>query len=69
MSNDDRRSHWNSIYTTKNEDEVSWFEQSPDLSLELLREAGLRTDMAVVDIGGGASVAFHLIRFFLTLCG
>lgn len=55
MNNEDRRSHWNSVYTTKNEDEVSWFEQNPDLSVELLREAGLATDMAVIDIGGGAS--------------
>lgn len=55
MSNNDRRSHWDSVYTTKNEAEVSWFEPSPDLSLALLREAGLQTDMAVVDVGGGAS--------------
>lgn len=55
MSNDDRRSHWESVYTTKNEDEVSWFETSPDVSLELLHEAGLKTNMAVVDVGGGAS--------------
>ncbi len=55
MSNDDRRSHWDSVYTAKNEEEVSWFEPSPDLSLELLAQAGLKTDMAVVDVGGGAS--------------
>lgn len=55
MSKDDRLSHWDSVYTTKNEDEVSWFEPSPDLSLELLSEAGLRPDMSIVDIGGGAS--------------
>ncbi|MBU1303990.1 MAG: class I SAM-dependent methyltransferase [Alphaproteobacteria bacterium] len=55
MSKDDRLSHWDSVYTAKNEDEVSWFEPSPDLSLELLSEAGLRTDMSFVDIGGGAS--------------
>ena len=55
MSNDDRRSHWDGVYSTKSEDAVSWFEPSPDISLALLREAGLQTDMAVVDIGGGAS--------------
>ena len=55
MSNDDRQAHWDGVYSTKSEDAVSWFEPSPDISLALLREAGLQTDMAVVDIGGGAS--------------
>ena len=55
MSNDDRQAHWDGVYSTKSEDAVSWFEPSPDISLALLREAGLQTDMAVVDVGGGAS--------------
>jgi SAM-dependent methyltransferase len=51
----ERESHWQGVYTTKAEDAVSWFEESPDLSLALLDEAGLDASHAVVDIGGGAS--------------
>jgi hypothetical protein len=51
----DRESHWQGVYTTKAEDNVSWFEESPDLSLALLAEAGLVSQHAVVDVGGGAS--------------
>jgi trans-aconitate methyltransferase len=55
MTMNDRTSHWQNVYTTKTEAEVSWYEDTPELSLALLREAGLKPDMAVIDIGGGAS--------------
>lgn len=55
MTTVDRQSHWENVYTTKGEGEVSWYEDTPALSLELLREAGLTSSMSVIDIGGGAS--------------
>ncbi|MGO4573205.1 class I SAM-dependent methyltransferase [Microvirga sp. 2TAF3] len=55
MTDVDRRSHWENIYSAKGESQVSWFENTPDLSLCLLREAGLNPSLAVIDIGGGAS--------------
>ncbi len=57
MSND-RASHWETIYRTKTEDQVSWFQQTPEPSLTLLALAGVTPDMAIVDIGAGAS---HLV--------
>jgi len=51
----ERQQHWDAVYETKAEDDVSWFEQKPQLSLELLAEAGLGPEQSAVDIGGGAS--------------
>ncbi|MET3901336.1 SAM-dependent methyltransferase [Devosia sp. UYZn731] len=51
----ERTSHWDKVYSTKGENEVSWFEDSPELSLALLDEAGLTPAAAIIDIGGGAS--------------
>lgn len=51
----ERKTHWDAVYKTKDDAEVSWFEASPDLSLSLLREAGLTPDASVIDIGGGLS--------------
>jgi trans-aconitate methyltransferase len=34
---------------------VSWFQEDPAPSLELIALAGLSTDAAIIDIGGGAS--------------
>lgn len=55
MANADRSSHWETVYQTKAEKEVSWFEDTPDLSLSLLREVGLNRSLMVIDVGGGAS--------------
>jgi hypothetical protein len=38
-----RTEHWNRVYTTKGEREVSWFQEVPAVSLELLEAAGLAT--------------------------
>jgi len=50
-----RQTHWQTVYTTKSDTEVSWYEATPELSLALLAEAGLTPTMSVIDIGGGAS--------------
>lgn len=51
----ERQAHWQRVYTSKEENQLSWHEDAPALSLALLGEAGLRPKMAVVDIGGGTS--------------
>jgi SAM-dependent methyltransferase len=51
----DRKAHWQSVYSTKSENAVSWFEENPAHSLDLISRAGIGQDAAVVDVGGGAS--------------
>jgi SAM-dependent methyltransferase len=51
----DRTSHWQRVYRTKAEDDVSWFETSPALSLQMIEAAGLTTETCVLDVGGGDS--------------
>jgi 2-polyprenyl-3-methyl-5-hydroxy-6-metoxy-1,4-benzoquinol methylase len=50
-----RRGHWDKAYTDKGEAGVSWFEQRPDVSLELIAEVGGTPSSSLVDIGCGAS--------------
>jgi SAM-dependent methyltransferase len=62
MNEESRRSHWENVYATKGEDQVSWFQETPALSLELIALAGARPDSGIVDIGGGASrLVDHLL--------
>lgn len=49
-----REDHWNSVYSMKAVNEVSWFEDEPQPSLDLILQT-LPEGGAVVDIGGGAS--------------
>jgi hypothetical protein len=49
------RSHWEKVYTTKAETEVSWYQPHSRRSLELILAAAPDPAAAVVDIGGGVS--------------
>lgn len=51
----DRTSHWENVYTTKAENQVSWFQENPAISLRLIRDAKATPDSRIIDIGGGAS--------------
>ncbi len=55
MSELGRQVHWENVYTTKDEKTVSWFEDRPDISVDLIRATGVATSASIIDIGGGAS--------------
>lgn len=51
----DRQAHWDSVYATKAENELSWFQASPVASLDIIHSLGLRGGASIIDIGGGTS--------------
>ena len=55
MRSDSRQAHWEGVYTKKGEKEVSWLEENPAASLELIAQVGATPVSAIIDIGGGAS--------------
>ena len=55
MEDPSRQAHWENVYATKRETDVSWFQQSPAPSFELIVQAGAVSNSAIIDIGGGAS--------------
>src|SRR5688500_17291685 len=52
----DQKEHWEAIYSTKAPTEVSWYQNRPVQSLEMIRAAGLGREASVIDVGGGASL-------------
>jgi SAM-dependent methyltransferase len=50
-----RASHWDTIYASKGEQDVSWFEAVPAVSLAMIEAAGLTSETCVLDVGGGQS--------------
>ena len=58
----DRKDHWEHVYSNKKATEVSWYQQRPDFSLELIKATGIDTNARIIDIGGGAST---LVDFLL----
>lgn len=54
MQNQDKQ-HWNDIYSSKAEDEVSWFQRYPKTSMEFVELFNLPLNANIIDIGGGDS--------------
>jgi hypothetical protein len=54
MAGDSTASHWDDSYAA-GETTRSWFQQYPDMSLQMLDAVGVPADASVVDVGGGAS--------------
>ena len=52
---DNRQRHWDTIYKSKGEQDVSWFEAFPAVSLEMIEAIGVTPETCIVDVGGGES--------------
>ncbi len=50
-----RRNHWDTVYQTKQPNEVSWTQENPKTSLDFIRETNLDKSAKIIDIGGGDS--------------
>lgn len=46
---------WEDVYQRKDEAETSWYEDRPQVSLDLIAATGATIDAAIVDVGAGAS--------------
>ena len=55
MAPTNRQTHWEHVYSSKTESEVSWFQTTATPSMELLTRIGATPTSAIIDIGGGAS--------------
>lgn len=52
---DDKKNHWENIYTTKAVNEVSWYQAYPTTVVKYLETIQLPLDANIIDIGGGES--------------
>lgn len=54
--------YWDEVYKKKNEKEVSWFQDVPEISLKMIDEFCLPPTANIIDIGGGDSrLVDHLL--------
>jgi len=52
---DTTKKHWETVYETKNPDQVSWTQDVPKTSLAFIHSFGLPKTAKIIDIGGGDS--------------
>jgi len=58
----DRKKHWENIYQTKELKDVSWFQATPETSLDFFKQFNVPPTSKIIDIGGGDSfLVDHLL--------
>lgn len=56
------KNHWETVYTNKKPNEVSWTQEIPKTSLDFIKSFNLPKTASIIDIGGGDS---NLVDFLL----
>ena len=60
---EDRKKHWENIYQTKELKDVSWYQPTPETSLNFLKEFQIPLNAKIIDVGGGDSfLVDHLLN-------
>ena len=59
-----KKEHWEKVFTTKVENEVSWYQTKPETSIQLIQACKLPKEAKIIDVGGGDS---YLIDSLLKL--
>lgn len=63
----DRKAHWENIYQTKQLNEVSWYQPTPETSLSYFYDYKIPLDSKIIDVGGGDSfLVDHLLELGYT---
>lgn len=52
---ENRKSHWENVFQTKQETEVSWYQKKPETSLNFFIENNISKDANIIEVGGGDS--------------
>lgn len=51
----DVKGHWENVWTTKKSNEVSWYQEYPKTSIELILSTNPGKEAKIIDVGGGDS--------------
>ena len=57
-----RKTHWETVYETKEPNQVSWTQEIPKTSLDFINDFNLPKNAKIIDVGGGDS---KLVDFLL----
>ena len=61
------KQHWENVFTSKQVNEVSWYQQTPQESIDFIQQLGLPKTASIIDIGGGDSfLVDHLLNMGYT---
>jgi len=57
----DTKTHWETVYQTKKPNEVSWYQQIPSISHNLILATGVSKEAPIVDVGAGTTLLVDVL--------
>ncbi len=51
----DKKQHWENVYATNGHDQVSWYREHLNNSLNMILDTRVRKHASIIDAGGGCS--------------
>jgi len=57
----DAKTHWEVIYGTKKPNEVSWYQQVPSISHNLILATGVSKEAPIIDVGAGTTLLVDVL--------
>ena len=62
-----KKAHWENVFATKQENEVSWYQSKPETSIDFFVKYQIPKEAHIIDIGGGDSYLIdHLLAMGYT---
>jgi SAM-dependent methyltransferase len=61
MENLDRKKHWENIYQTKDFDSVSWYQPTPETSIDFVKQFNIDRKAKIIYLGAGEILFFYLL--------
>lgn len=49
------KSHWNTVYETKEDNELGWYESDPVITLDLIKKTSIAKDATILNVGAGTT--------------
>ena len=49
------KDHWENVYQSKNENQLSWYQKTPSKSIDLINSLNLARESRIIDVGAGES--------------
>lgn len=56
------KQHWDTVYQTKDTTQVSWYQDTPKTSVDLITSTGVEKSRPLLDVGGGDSHLVDVLR-------
>jgi SAM-dependent methyltransferase len=54
-NNTDYSKHWEGVYQTKEDEQLGWFEDFPETTLQLIEKCNLKPDATILNVGAGTT--------------